>query len=171
MARSCISLLWCHQMTIFQGSNTTQLLWKMLTSLKTSMQMNRSWLRGSPLSQSHGYFSPVFAVPFTPGWLQQLLVQQLPMEPSAILHEGQGQGLGTPQGKSQTLQHSRESSVSPVASQHLNKCFFAVALFVIQLLHALISPTWQQENMLSELHTFIVTCMHNSHRRNHAVIL
>lgn len=68
MARSCISLLWCHQMTIFQGSITTQLLWKMLTSLKTSMQMNRSWLRGSPLSQSHGHFSPVFACALHP-WL------------------------------------------------------------------------------------------------------
>lgn len=66
MARSCIPLLWCHQMTIFQGSITTQLLWKMLTSLKTSMQMNRSWLRGAPLSQSHWYFSPVFACALHP---------------------------------------------------------------------------------------------------------
>lgn len=95
-----------------------------------------------PLGVSHTDIPALsLPVPFTPGWLQQLTAQQLRMEPSAILREDQGQGFEISQGKSQTLQHSRESSVLPVASQHLNKCFFAVALFVIQLLHASISPT------------------------------
>lgn len=94
MARSCISLLWCHQMTIFQGSITTQLLWKMLTSLKTSMQMNRSWLRGSPLSQSHWYFSPVFACALHPWLAAAALCAAAPYGAFRRPPWGSGPGLG-----------------------------------------------------------------------------
>lgn len=50
------------------GLRHFQLLWKMLTALKTNMQMSRSRLHGSPLCQSHGYSSPVFACALHP-WL------------------------------------------------------------------------------------------------------
>lgn len=109
-------------------------------------------------------------VPFTPGWLRQLCAQPLPMEPSALLSGKPGPGLTISWGESQTLGHSRESSVFPVVSHAVNKCFIAIALFAIQLLCMLIPPIWQQEKLLSELHEFIVTCMQNSHSRNGAVI-
>ena len=137
------------------------------------MQINRSWLHGSPLSHVRQIFISALPlpVPFTPGWQWQLLAQQLPMEASPLLRGDQGPGLVISWGRSQTSQHSRESSVFPIVSYTANKCFIAVALLIIQLLRVLIPPIRQQETLLSELHTFIATCTQNSHGRNSAVIL
>lgn len=136
------------------------------------MQINRSWLHGSPLSHVRQIFQPCLCLCLSllAGCGSSLSIGSL----WSLLRSPmgtRGRGLGFPRGESQTLQHSRESSVFPAVSHTANKCFIAIALFVIQSLRALIPPIRQQEMLLSELHTFIATCMQNSHSRNSAVIL
>lgn len=144
----------------------------MPASLRSSMQINKSWLHGSPLSHIRQIFQPCLCLCLSllaacgsslrSGSLWSLLRSSMGIR---------GWGSGFPPGESQTLQHSRESSVFPVVSHTANKCFIVIALFVIQLLRALIPPIRQREMLLSELHTFIATHMRNSHSRNSAVIL
>lgn len=148
MARSCISQPWCHH--IFQGF-VIALLWKTPVSSRGSMQMNRSWSLTCQPCLCWCLHS----------WLHD---QELPKEP---LGSAMGPGQRISLGKSENSQHSR--TAFPVVSCTMNKCLIAVALFIIQLLHMLVSPILQQETLLSELHKFSVTYMQISYCWDNAV--
>jgi len=135
------------------------------------MQINRSWLHGSPLSHVRQIFQPCLCLCPSPPSAAAAPCAAAPCGAFCASVGTRGWDSGFPRGESQTLQHSRESSVFPIVSHTANKCFIAIALCVIELLCALIPPIRQQETLLSELHTSIATCMQNPHSRNSTVIL